>query len=91
MYNKVTCAKLTRVICENRFSSKDEFAEIVVGFGGRVEQLYLRSLSTGVMRNVLLSHHGDADLMAENKFWKGMLLIPWANRIDHVRCLGRNR
>ena len=69
-------------------SLKDEFAEIVIGFGGRVEQLYLRSRSTGVMRNVLLSHHGDADLMAKNEFWKGMLLIPWANRIDHV-CLLR--
>lgn len=64
--------------------SQGEFAEIVVGFGGRVEQLFLRSLSTGMLRNVLLSHHGDAKLMEKNEFWKGMLLIPWANRISHV-------
>ena len=69
-------------------SLQDEFAEIVVGFGGRVEQLYLRSRSTGEMRDVLLSHNGDADLMAKNEFWKGMLLLPWANRIDHVSLAG---
>lgn len=62
-----------------------ESVEIVTDFGGRVESLYLRSRTTGILRDVLLGHHGDAEAILENKFWKGMLLIPYANRIAYVR------
>lgn len=62
-------------------------ATIVVDFGGRVEALKLMSQSQGKLRDVLLTHNNNATAIMENKFWKGMLLIPWANRIAYVRPL----
>ena len=61
-----------------------EMATIVVDYGGRVEALRLRSQSQGKLRNVLLTHNGNATAIMENKYWKGMLLVPWANRIAYV-------
>lgn len=57
---------------------------IVVDWGGRVEELKLASRSTGALRDVLLTHHGSQALIEENKWWKGMILLPWANRIAFV-------
>ena len=53
-------------------------------YGGRVEDLVLNSQSTGAQRRVLLTHDNNATAVLENKWWKGMLLIPWANRIAYV-------
>ena len=55
-------------------------------FGGRVELLYLLSRNSGTLRNVLLGHNGDSSAIKENKYWKGMILIPYANRIAYVSC-----
>lgn len=60
-------------------------------FGGRVEELVLLSQSIknnrfmfGSPQQVLLSHNGNATAIKENTWWKGMFLIPWANRIAYV-------
>lgn len=60
---------------------------IVTDFGGRIEELYLASKSSGFVRDVLLSHHGNSTAIKENTFWKGMLLMPYANRIAYVSRL----
>ena len=60
-------------------------ATIVVDYGGRVEELQLMSQSQGKLRDVLLTHNDNATAIIENEYWKGMLLIPWANRIAYVR------
>ena len=62
-------------------------ATIVVDYGGRVEALKLMSQSQGKLRDVLLTHNDNATAIMENKYWKGMLLIPWANRIGYVSLL----
>ena len=59
--------------------------EVIVDYGGRVEDLQLRSLSTGLIRKVLLTHDDNATAVEENAWWQGMLLLPWANRIAYVR------
>ena len=69
------------------FLSAGEMATIVVDYGGRVEALKLMSQSQGKLRDVLLTHNDNASAIMENKFWKGMLLIPWANRIAYVSPL----
>ena len=61
-----------------------EYVEIITDFGGRVEDLQLESKSTGKLRKVLLTHNDNATAVLENKWWKGMLLLPWANRIAYV-------
>ena len=61
--------------------------ETIVDYGGRVEDLVLDSRSTGVRRRVLLTHDDNATAVEENKWWKGMLLLPWANRIAYVRLV----
>ena len=62
----------------------DEYVQIVTDFGGKVEALRLKSRSTGVLRDVLLTDNGDEAAITANKFWKGMLLVPWANRVAYV-------
>ena len=62
-----------------------EYVEMIVDYGGRVEDLVLKSHSTGEMRKVLLTHNDNATAVLENKWWKGMILLPWANRIAYVR------
>ena len=57
---------------------------MITDYGGRVEDLQLRSRSTSKIRKVLLTHDNNATAVLENKWWKGMLLIPWANRIAYV-------
>ena len=57
---------------------------IVTDYGGRIEELKLLSQSTGSVRDVLLSHNGNATAIMENVWWKGMLLLPYANRIAYV-------
>eukprot|EP00731_Ephydatia_muelleri_P019665 Em0012g490a len=61
----------------------DEYVQIVTDFGGKVEALRLSSRTTGTLRDVLLTDNGNETAITENKFWKGMLLIPWANRIAY--------
>ena len=61
-----------------------EYVQIVTDFGGKVEALRLSSRTTGTLRDVLLTDNGNETAITENKFWKGMLLMPWANRIAHV-------
>ena len=36
------------------------------------------------VQQVLLSHNGDEAAIVENAWWKGMFLVPWANRIAYV-------
>ena len=50
-----------------------------------MEELKLASQTTRKLRDVLLTHHDDQQSIEDNKWWKGMLLLPWANRIDAVR------
>lgn len=68
--------------------SIEEYATIIVDFGGRVEELALSSVSVKdkarSVQQVLLSHNGDAAAIKENTWWKGMFLVPWANRIAYV-------
>ena len=61
-----------------------EYVEVIVDYGGRVEDLVLKSQMTGKRRKVLLTHHNNATAVEENLWWQGMLLIPWANRIAYV-------
>ena len=49
-----------------------------------MEALRLMSRSTGALRDVLLTDNANETAITENKFWKGMLLVPWANRIAYV-------
>ena len=58
--------------------------EVIVDYGGLVEDLFLRSQITGESRRVLLTHNNQASAVEENTWWQGMLLIPWANRIAYV-------
>ena len=62
-----------------------ESAVIVTDYGGRVEELHLASQYSGALRDVLVSHNGSSEAIKENSYWKGMLLIPYANRIAYVR------
>ena len=66
------------------FTRTGELATIIQDFGGRVEELRLQSKSQGKLRDVLLTHKNNATAINENEYWKGMLLIPWANRIAYV-------
>ena len=59
---------------------------MIVDYGGRVEDLVLKSHSTGDLRKTLLTHDDNATAVLENKWWKGMILLPWANRIAYVSC-----
>ena len=61
--------------------------EVVTDFGGRIETLQLRSKLTNVQRDILLGHNGNSTAIVENQFWKGMMLIPWANRIAYVNII----
>ena len=61
-----------------------EYAEVVQDYSGRVEDLVLKSRSTSKVWPVLLTHNGNATAIEENAWWKGMLLLPWANRIAYV-------
>ena len=58
--------------------------EVILDYGGRVEDLHLKSRSGEKVWPVLLTHNGSASGIIENKWWRGMLLIPWANRIAYV-------
>ena len=58
--------------------------EIVTDYGGRVEKLMLISQKDHTLHDVLLGHNGNATAIKENSMWKGMLLMPYANRIAHV-------
>ena len=49
-----------------------------------MEELYLASSYDGRVRDVLVSHNGDSEAIKENMWWKGMLLLPYANRIAYV-------
>ena len=53
-----------------------------------MEELYLLSQSAkgkpSQPQQVLLSHNGNATSIKENTWWKGMFLVPWANRIAYV-------
>ena len=59
--------------------------EMILDYGGRVEDLVLKSRFSGEMRRVLVTHNDNATAVLENKWWKGMILLPWANRIAYVR------
>ena len=61
-----------------------EYVEVIVDYGGRVEDLRLKSQSGGQLRTVLLTHNGNDTAIIQNAGWMGMLLIPWANRIAYV-------
>ena len=60
--------------------------EIVVDFGGRVEELYLTpgGKEGSAPLQVLLSHNGNESAIRENAWWKGMFLTPYANRVSYV-------
>ena len=77
----VSCSFICKFVCAG------EYAEVVVDYGGRVEDLVLNSRSSGKQWPVLLNHNGSAAAIEKNTWWKGMLLLPWANRIAYVRLL----
>lgn len=64
-----------------------ESCTIVTDFGGRVEELILMARDSGKLRNVLLTHDNNATSINENAWWKGMILLPWANRIAKVKLI----
>ena len=43
------------------------------------------SQKNGKLRNVLLTHNKNETAIKENVWWKGMILLPWANRIAQVK------
>ena len=61
-----------------------EYVQVIVDYGGQVEDLRLKSRSGGQLRTVLLTHNGNETAIIQNAGWMGMLLIPWANRIAYV-------
>ena len=61
-----------------------EYAQIVTDLGGRIEDLVLRG-SNKQLRSVLLTHHNNATAIKENGWWRNVILLPFANRIDGVR------
>ncbi len=62
-----------------------EYADIIVDYGGRVEELYLSGGKEGSSpQQVLLSHKGNESGIVENAWWRGMFLVPYANRIAYV-------
>lgn len=63
-----------------------EYTAIISDFGGRVEELVLMSQKNMKLRNVLLTHNKNETAIVENTWWKGMFLLPWANRIAKVVC-----
>ncbi len=71
--------------CNCCFCTSGESSTIVTDFGARVEELILKSSYSGKLRNVLLTHNNNATAIIENSWWKGMILLPWANRIGKVR------
>ena len=61
-----------------------EYVQIVIDLGGRIEDLVLRG-SDQKLRSVLLTHHNNAAAIKENAWWRNVILLPYANRIDGVR------
>ena len=61
-----------------------EYVQIVTDLGGRIEDLVLRGADKK-LRSVLLTHHNDAAAIKENSWWRNVILLPYANRIDGVR------
>ena len=61
-----------------------EYVQIVTDLGGRIEGLVLLG-SDGKLRSVLLTHHNNATAIKENAWWKNVILLPYANRINGVR------
>ncbi len=49
-----------------------------------MEDLHLKSRSGETVWPVLLTHNGNATAIKENAWWRGMLLLPYANRIAYV-------
>merc|ERR1719379_1891182 len=65
-----------------RNTATGEKVEIVPELGGKTEALVLRG-KNGVLRSVLLDHHGNATAARANYAWKGSMLMPYANRIKN--------
>ena len=61
-----------------------EYVQIVTDLGGRIEGLVLLG-SDGKLRSVLLTHYNNATAIKENAWWKNVILLPYANRINGVR------
>eukprot|EP00117_Sycon_ciliatum_P043764 scpid105365/ scgid5809/ len=53
--------------------------------GGRVEAIRMKSATSGVVRDVILTHNGNSTAIKENALFKGAVLLPFANRIANVR------
>ena len=52
-----------------------------------MEDLVLMSHNQGKLRKVLLTHQDNVTAITDNSWWKGMVLLPWANRISKVSCV----
>ena len=71
-------------ICTHCIHASDEYVQVVLDYGGRVEDLHLKSRSGEKVWPVLLTENGNASAIIENVWSRGMLLLPWANRIAYV-------
>jgi len=58
-----------------------EKVEIIWQLGGKTERALLRSPTTGLLRDVLQTHEGNATAVRANSHWAGAQLLPFANRI----------
>jgi len=58
-----------------------ERVEVIWESGGRTERALLRSPTTGLLRDVIQTHEGDAVAVRNNEHWAGTILLPFANRI----------
>lgn len=70
--------------CYLCFVTVGEYCEVIVDYGGRVEDLVLMSHKQGKLRKTLLTHNENVTAIKENAWWMGMILFPWANRIAKV-------
>lgn len=61
-----------------------ESVSILPTHGGRVEQVRMKSPVSGRVRDVILTHNGNATAIKENTLFKGAILLPFANRIAGV-------
>jgi galactose mutarotase-like enzyme len=59
-----------------------EYVKIIRDFGGRLEDLTLRSKSgAAALKQVIATHNNNASAVRANVHWAGAMLAPFANRI----------
>ncbi|XP_062518400.1 uncharacterized protein YihR-like [Corticium candelabrum] len=65
-----------------RNAQTNESVSIIYDFGGRIEEIQLRSKVTGKLKSVIWTHDRNATSVRENGSWRGQILLPYANRVN---------